>query len=93
MKQSKSTNRALRRKQNTKSVNNSLISLPQITTILNLSKEEMERMLISQNVRISGVLYDCPVFQLNEYLVQKQYGQQSYTLNRSKDQTPKEDIY
>jgi len=93
MKTKRNSRRAIRRKQKTKSVSSSLISLPQITTVLNLSKQDLERALISMNIRISGVLYDCPTEQLNHYLEIEQFANQEFTLNRSINQTPKEDNF
>tara|TARA_R110002110_G_C12880070_1_gene662646 strand:+ start:221 stop:502 length:282 start_codon:yes stop_codon:yes gene_type:complete len=91
MKTSRSYKRAIRRKKENKTTNNSLISLPQITTVLNLSKEDIEKALISMNIRISGVLYDCPTSQLKKYLDLKQYENQEFILNRSINQTPLDD--
>ena len=91
MKTSRSYKRAIRRKKENKTINNSLISLHQITTVLNLSKEDIEKALISMNIRISGVLYDCPTSQLKKYLDLKQYENQEFILNRSINQTPLDD--
>jgi len=64
-----------------------------ITTPLSFTKEEMERMLKSQNIRIMGVLYDVPIFQIKRFLAEEKFGMQVYTFHRSEDQTVKEDIY
>ena len=67
--------------------------MQKITTPQAFTKEEMERLLKTQNVRIMGVLYDVPVFQIKRYLEEKKFGMQVYTFHRSEDQTLKEDIY
>jgi len=87
----KQSNRAIRRKN--KKVNNTLSSLTQITTVLNLSKEDLEKALISQNIRISGVLYDTPILQIKRYIEENKYYNQKFTFNKSVSQIQKDDNF
>lgn len=55
-----------------------------IQVVLDLSKEDMERALKSESMRINGSLYEIPVIQLTNYISNKQYNQQKFILEKIK---------
>ncbi len=57
--------------------------LETITTVLDLSKEKIERALHSSHLRVNGVLYDVPRDFLNECLENEEYGMLKVNLNKS----------
>ena len=73
-----------------------LKDLTQIRTVVNLSEEQMHEALKHPFMRIHGILYDMPTFQLNRYIKDKQFGSVELTLNKAKSQKlpepPKENI-
>ncbi len=61
-------------------------NMKQITVNLPLSKSDMEEALTNLVLRINGVLYDMPRYQMQNYLDNNQEGLLKFTLTKAKSQ-------
>jgi len=72
----------MKNRRKTKKIN--ISAFDTIEVILDLSKEDIEKALNSESMRINGHLYEIPVIQLTNYLSSKQYEQQKLVLHKLK---------
>ena len=65
-----------------------LQAIDSFTTFFVTSKEQMDVLLRSPAIRINGIMWDIPIFQIQKYQREEKYGYLKYTLTQAKNQDP-----
>lgn len=63
-------------------------TVEKMSCVMTLSEKDCNEALKQQFIRINGVLYDVPVFQLQELIKNKKFGMVKMSLTKAKSQTP-----